>query len=193
MQVWVKVRPRLWWLMPLCFALGAFAVRELYLGATQGAVYVRRGYHRYVTVQEDPTTFWLNVAMDAAFLLLLLGVPIRMAWKLRTAKLPPSLEAAVQVAWEERLAKDLGRKLWWILPLLAFIVIWFSGAIYVHVTRGWISSGVERVSLESDALRFWTALLPVLGVLAFCVGMPLWVACRIAALKLNRFHSRRGP
>ena len=86
-RLWLKNRHRFWWQLPLLAALNAWWIGCVYLAATKGIVYGGpKGRAVWVSVQDQPDVFWIYVALDCMALLLGLGIPAKVVFKMRALR-----------------------------------------------------------------------------------------------------------
>lgn len=81
-QVWCHNRRRLWWVLPLLAVIDAICIRGLYAAATERIILGGRPRRQWVSLGDDPATFWLSVAVNSVALAGCLGVPIWVAIRL---------------------------------------------------------------------------------------------------------------
>ena len=78
-QLWENLRACWWALAPIWLLLSVYAIGSLRRGFTEGVTHVRR--RGLVSVQEDPGGFWFGMALNAAVLVVLIGLPLWVGYK----------------------------------------------------------------------------------------------------------------
>jgi hypothetical protein len=86
-RVWLHNRHRWWWPLLLCMVLAAWGSRTLFIAATTGLVYGgTRGRGYWISAEKEPASFWFYVTLYSIGLAIFVGLPARIALKIRKRK-----------------------------------------------------------------------------------------------------------